>query len=60
MDVPEVDIRLSVFTGIDEGPERTLSCNDINCGWWDVAFSPGQAIEVKRQHQKWHEDGMPV
>ena len=57
--IPEIDIRLQIHTDIGEGPERTLSCNDLNCGWWDVAFSPAGAIEARRNHQRWHEDGMP-
>lgn len=59
VEVPEIEIRLQIHTDINEGPERTLSCNDLNCGWWDTAFTPAQAIEMKRSHLKWHEDGMP-
>jgi hypothetical protein len=58
-DVPEIESRLQIHTDIGEGPERTLACSDVSCGWWDVAFSPAQAIELKRAHQQWHEDGMP-
>lgn len=58
-DVPEISIRLQIHTDLEDGPERTLSCEDFNCGWWDVTFSPAQAIETKKLHIKWHEDGCP-
>jgi hypothetical protein len=58
-DVPEVTSRLQIHTDLEEGPERTLSCEDVNCGWWDVVFSPAQAVETIRAHKDWHENGMP-
>lgn len=58
-EVPEITSRLQIHTDIGEGPERTLSCEDVNCGWWDVAFNPASAVEIMRSHKRWHEDGCP-
>lgn len=58
---PIVEIRWSLQW--EEGKEYTLSCLTVTegdlCSWWDVVFSPEQAIETKNAHVKWHEDGMP-
>lgn len=47
----------------EEGKEYTLSCITVTdgnlCGWYDVAFDPEGAIELKNVHLKWHEEGMP-
>lgn len=36
-----------------------VDCQDLNCGFNDVFPSREDAEDVKRQHQQWHEDGMP-
>jgi hypothetical protein len=46
-----------------EPPEVTISpslkieCSLLECGWSDYADDEDYAIELRRNHREWHEDG---
>lgn len=46
-------------------PDVTISiahkveCQSINCVWYDFAENSDVALELKRAHEEWHEEGCP-
>lgn len=55
-DVPEIEIRQ-----LSEGSAFDVLCNHQVCEKHivDWSFDKSEAEDMKLQHMKWHEDGMP-
>jgi len=46
---PEIEIRY----------ELKVECQSVMCGYSEFASTHDIAIELRRQHIEWHEDGCP-
>lgn len=50
-DVPAIEIKWI-------GNIHRLECLGDDCQWSDWADTPEEAIQMKNEHVKWHEEGM--
>lgn len=48
-ETPEVEIN----------PTNKVECLDLECVYVEFADDEGYAIELRRQHVEWHEEGCP-
>lgn len=53
--IPEVQILAPTFG--NKG--YLVECLDLECGFNQIAIESIEAEDLKAEHERWHEDGMP-
>lgn len=51
--------RLEEPPEISISPASKVECGSVICGWYEYADDESYALELRRQHREWHEDGCP-